>query len=120
MIAICRSIDLDYTEDVTKNGVTFSRFAGTRRLFANASDNADNWCFESYVPSGIANTSSCRYGSPAFVSFPHFYLADPYYLAQVDGLDPQKELHEFHVDLEPVNQSAIVYRLFKCGLIITY
>ena len=35
------------------------------------------------------------------MSFPHFYLADPFYGEQVEGLNPQKDLHEFHIDLEP-------------------
>lgn len=46
--------------------------------------------------------SSCRFGAPVFVSFPHYYLADQYYINQVEGLSPDKALHEFHVDLEPV------------------
>lgn len=65
----------------------------------------ENWCFCSggvCNPSGVANISTCRFGAPVFVSFPHYYLADPYYIEQVEGLSPDKKLHEFHVDLEPV------------------
>lgn len=101
---ICRSVTLDYEKEIENYGVSSYRFTGTERVFANASDNADNWCFCSggvCNPSGIGNSSTCRYGAPAFVSFPHFYLADPYYREQVEGLNPQKDLHEFHVDLEP-------------------
>lgn len=35
------------------------------------------------------------------MSFPHFYAADPYYLQLVDGLQPEKELHEFQMTMEP-------------------
>ena len=96
---------MDYTEDVEKNGVTFYRFAGTRKMFASASENPDNWCFCSggtCNPSGVTNSTTCRYGSPAFVSFPHYYEADTFFQNQVEGLNPQKDLHQFHVDLEPV------------------
>lgn len=36
-----------------------------------------------------------------YVSFPHFYAADPYYLQLVDGLRPEKEKHEFQITMEP-------------------
>lgn len=106
MFPTTRSITLDYTEDVSKKGVTFYRFAGTENMFGSVEQNPDNWCFCSggvCNPSGVANSSTCRYGSPAFVSFPHYYLADPFFQEQVEGLNPIKEHHQFHVDLEPVN-----------------
>lgn len=86
------------------NGLTFYRYAGTERMFASKEENPDNWCFCSggvCNPSGVVNSSLCRFGSPAFVSFPHYYLADPFFQGQVDGLSPKEELHGFHVDLEP-------------------
>ncbi|XP_046460868.1 protein croquemort-like isoform X1 [Daphnia pulex] len=101
---LCRSITMDYTEDVEKNGVTFYRFAGTRKMFASVEEDPDNWCFCSggtCNPSGVTNSTTCRYGSPAFVSFPHYYEADTFFQNQVEGLNPQKDLHQFHVDLEP-------------------
>lgn len=110
MMPKSRSLTLYYTNDVSKKGVTFYRFAGTKRTFASVDENPDNWCFCTAGDdqmcsrfSGVVNSSTCRYGSPAFVSFPHYYLADPFFQSQVDGLNPQQELHEFHVDLEPVN-----------------
>lgn len=36
-----------------------------------------------------------------FLSYPHFYDADPYYLSEVDGLKPNKEKHELYLVLEP-------------------
>lgn len=81
------------------------RYVGTKKVFSNKTEDPDNWCFCSggmCNPSGIGNSSTCRFGTPVFVSFPHFYLADPYYLEHVEGLNPQKDLHEFFIDLEPV------------------
>merc|ERR1711974_137907 len=34
-------------------------------------------------------------------SYPHFYMADPWYLNNVEGLKPDKEKHEFYVDISP-------------------
>ena len=98
---------MDFTETINHGGVEFYRFAGTKNTFAGKEENPDNWCFcaeGGFCPpaSGVANSSVCRYGSPAFVSFPHYYAADEYYLNQVEGLKPDKEKHEFHIDLNPV------------------
>ena len=59
---ICRTLTLDYIGKVTNHGVLSFRFAGTDRLFANATDNPDDWCFCSggvCNPSGVANFSTC-------------------------------------------------------------
>ncbi|XP_037070260.1 protein peste-like [Pollicipes pollicipes] len=53
------------------------------------------------APKGLFNISVCQYGSPTFISFPHFYLADPSIPAKVDGLAPSKEKHQFFVDIVP-------------------
>ena len=109
-IAIDRSLELDYTQTIENYGVTSYRYAGTSRTFANTTENPDNWCFATggqQNPSGIFNSSTCRFGAPVFVSFPHFYLADPCYGEQVVGLEPRQDLHEFHIDLEPVRCQLI-------------
>ena len=61
-------------------------------------------CMEECMPSGVRGISKCRYGAPVFLSFPHFYAADPYYLRSVEGLNPKKELHELYLALEPVSK----------------
>lgn len=40
---------------------------------------------------------------PVALSFPHFYMADPHYLEQVEGLQPNGSLHRFQLTLEPVS-----------------
>lgn len=39
--------------------------------------------------------------APLYSSFPHFYNADPSLLEQIDGLNPQKELHESYLKIQP-------------------
>ena len=43
-------------------------------------------------------------GAPAFVSFPHFYAADPILLDDVEGLMPDEEKHSFFLDVVPVRE----------------
>ena len=40
-------------------------------------------------------------GSPIALSWPHFYQADPSYQAAVSGLNPNKEKHQFYLDVSP-------------------
>ncbi|BES99898.1 biological adhesion [Nesidiocoris tenuis] len=40
-------------------------------------------------------------GVPAYVSFPHFLGAHSQYQNGVDGLKPNKELHQTYISLEP-------------------
>lgn len=42
-----------------------------------------------------------RFGAPLFVSYPHFYLADPVYVNAVTGIHPNKTKHEMYIALEP-------------------
>lgn len=64
---------------------------------------ADNKCFcgGECAPSGVINVTACRFGSPVFMSYPHFYQADQIYLEQVEGLEPNRDNHEFYIIVEP-------------------
>lgn len=55
-----------------------------------------------HLPLCCRDMSKCRYGAPAYVSYPHFLDADPWYTDSVDGLSPNRSEHGFFVDLEPV------------------
>lgn len=43
-------------------------------------------------------------GAPVYLSFPHFYKADPKLLDAVDGLNPMKKLHESYFKIQPVSK----------------
>lgn len=55
------------------------------------------------MPAGVLNLTSCRDNTPIFLSLPHFYGADSYYRELVDGMEPDKEKHDFYLTLEPVS-----------------
>lgn len=105
---MCRSIPYDYEKEETVHGVTGYRFAGGLRALDNGMHFPDNACYSSddaepSFPSGVMNISACRYGSPVFMSFPHYFAADPFYANEVEGLKPEKEKHESYFTLEPVS-----------------
>lgn len=102
---MCRSIPLDYEKDMEIEGITGYKFKGGARSVDNGTIYPENWC---YAPgegtySGVLNISSCRFGTPVFMSYPHFYGADPYYLEEIEGMYPDEDLHQFYMTLEPVS-----------------
>jgi hypothetical protein len=119
MVASCRltgvsfrSITFEYAEDVEVHGVTGYRFELGKRLLDNGTIDRGNWCNcgGQCVPQGTLNVSSCRHGAPAFVSYPHYLDADPYYTRLVTGMNPDQDRHRFYLTLEPVSGNSCVVK----------
>jgi len=101
---LCRAVRLNYRQEVKVEGINSYEFVADHSFFANGTENPDNACFEpegARLRSGVYNTSLCRFGAPVFVSQPHFYQADPYYVNHVHGLQPKEELHGTFFRIEP-------------------
>ena len=57
-----------------------------------------------HLPNGLLNVSSCKFDSAAYVSLPHFHLADPALLAQFhpeSELAPSEEEHSSYLSILP-------------------
>lgn len=100
---MCRSLPLDFESEQEVQGIKGYKYVGGPRTVDNGTRFPETACFSAgeIVPSGVLNVSSCRFGSPVFLSFPHYYGADQYYLDQVEGLKPDKSKHEFYMTMEP-------------------
>ncbi|XP_072000460.1 scavenger receptor class B member 1 isoform X2 [Engystomops pustulosus] len=98
----CRSMKLVYEKEHSFRGIPTFRYSAPNYLFANGSDYPPNEGFCPCVASGVMNVSSCRFSAPLFLSFPHFYNADPAFLESVDGLHPSEALHSLFLDLHPL------------------
>lgn len=105
----CRSLTLTNDGSYEKWGIKGQKFIGDDRVFDNGDkyEEAFCWCGAETdaecpdVKPGVFNASRCSFGAPAFVSYPHFYLADPYYLEGLEGLEPVREKHETYLVVEP-------------------
>ena len=89
-------------ESVQHFGMETYRFVPRRTAFSSS----DSSCFcppglDTCAPEGLFNVSACHGGSPMLLSWPHFYKADPQLMDNVEGLDPDKDKHEFHIDILP-------------------
>eukprot|EP00092_Neocalanus_flemingeri_P084124 GFUD01105638.1.p1 GENE.GFUD01105638.1~~GFUD01105638.1.p1 ORF type:complete len:511 (-),score=100.83 GFUD01105638.1:901-2433(-) len=102
---LCRTLRLNFNKEVTVKGINSYEYRADRSFFANGTENTLNACYEPagvFLPSGVYNTSICRFGAPVFVSQPHFYQADPYYLDMIaSGLSPNSTLHSTYFRVEP-------------------
>lgn len=101
---ICSAINMQYSGDVHMHNLTGKVFAGGEDVFDNGTLYPQSACYcvrKGVCPrSGVRDVSGCRDGAPVFISFPHFYLADPYYSSAVQGLNPTAENHTFKIILE--------------------
>jgi len=101
---LCRSIRFNYNTTAYPFGIHSYEYIADASMFANGTENPDNACYnpqDVFLPSGVYNTSICRFGAPVFVSQPHFLFADSYYRNRVMGLNPDQNKHRTFMRIEP-------------------
>ncbi|KAG5877695.1 hypothetical protein JTB14_018168 [Gonioctena quinquepunctata] len=74
-------------------------------IFDTPEKNPDNQCYcnaEGKCPlRGLFNTTACTFGSPTFISHPHFNRADPKLLNDITGLNPENRNSSNFMNLHP-------------------
>ncbi|KAL1139783.1 hypothetical protein AAG570_006760 [Ranatra chinensis] len=115
---LCRTIHLDYKDKVEVGGVEGLRFAGgADTLGPGGADSC--FCEGECPPTGLLNMTQCRSQAPIFISYPHFYKADPRLLENVSGLQPDPEKHEFTMTVEPTLGATIDLKArFQINLLV--
>ena len=102
---LCRPLKLDFVNEDKRHAINGNVYKMSDKYFANGTVNPENKCFNPHneVPSGVFNVSTCRFGAPVFMSQPHFFQADPYYLNGVapGSLKPEEKKHETEFFVEP-------------------
>jgi hypothetical protein len=97
---IYRSAFLEFQETNSWFGIKTKRFGLQSKDMLNATQDPENAQYYAFGPQGLLNATKAS-NVPVFISFPHFYLADPNLVAAVEGLNPQKEIHQTYLDVEP-------------------
>ncbi|XP_003690138.2 scavenger receptor class B member 1 [Apis florea] len=104
---LCRTLPLKYHGSTEKSGIKADLYIPPDAVFGRPNESApENECFcpddMSTCPSnGLQNISPCQYSAPVYLSFPHFYKADPNLLDAVQGLNPNREMHETYFKIQP-------------------
>jgi len=99
---LCRPLHFikEATQDV--HGIPVEKFNLAPENFANSSVCEENSCYNNNIPTGVQNVTQCKMESPAFVSRPHFHLADPFYQEQFQyGIMPEDGKHDSSFWIEP-------------------
>ncbi|CAH2056079.1 unnamed protein product, partial [Iphiclides podalirius] len=94
---LCRIMPLKYRREIYKDGIQAGVYTPSSSTFECADINPDNKCYcegEQCPPRGLQNISPCQYNAPVFLSYPHFFDADPNLLEPFEGLKPDKKRHE--------------------------
>ncbi|KAL6266243.1 hypothetical protein P5V15_003102 [Pogonomyrmex californicus] len=105
---LCRTLPLQYRGPVEKTGIKADLYTPSDDVFGRPNETAptEDECFctdgiATCPPQGLQNISPCQYSAPVYLSFPHFYKADPKLLDAVDGLKPVEKLHETYFKIQP-------------------
>ncbi|XP_044764358.1 scavenger receptor class B member 1-like isoform X2 [Coccinella septempunctata] len=102
---LCRILPMEYKGPTNKNGIRADIYSPPENIFETVDVNPDNKCYcagnEFCPPKGLQNISPCQFDAPVYVSFPHFYKADPRLSEPFEGLNPSKEKHETYFKVQP-------------------
>lgn len=103
ILFLCSSLTLGFSKYETIHGVEGRRYISNDKSFDNGSKYPEMECFsgKDKYPSGIRDVSQCKYGAPAFVSYPHFLSGDSSYRDRIDGMHPNASLHSMFITIEP-------------------
>lgn len=105
IIRSIQTILIDASSLYARIGLDADLYELPEDTFGDGASNPDNACYDTSdytAVKGLQNISPCQYGAPVYVSNPHFYLADPALLADVEGLRPNKTLHDTFFKIQPV------------------
>ncbi|KOB76700.1 Cameo2 [Operophtera brumata] len=74
----CETVSMEYVDSGVRAGLDYHNYAMPESSYDNSSVSEDNTCFchGRCMWGGVMNVSACRFGSPAFLSLPHFLYAD--------------------------------------------
>ena len=99
---------VNFEKEIVKNGIKAYKYSSQPESIGRTQENLC-FCPESEENghdcplNGLVDLTPCVRG-PAYLSYPHFYLADKSLLTYVSGLNPRKELHESTMIIEPVSE----------------
>ncbi|XP_018346276.1 PREDICTED: scavenger receptor class B member 1-like isoform X3 [Trachymyrmex septentrionalis] len=102
--SLCRSARLVRIGEKTQQGLDTYKYTFMENELDNGAVNPENKCFcrkGFCLKPGLIDVTDCYYGFPIALSYPHFYKSDPSLLEAIEGLEPNKELHESYFYIQP-------------------
>ncbi|XP_018358894.1 PREDICTED: scavenger receptor class B member 1-like isoform X3 [Trachymyrmex cornetzi] len=102
--SLCRSARMVRIGEKTLQGLNTYKYTFMENELDNGAVNPENKCFcrkGVCLKPGLIDVTDCYYGFPIALSYPHFYKSDPSFLEAIEGLEPNKELHESYFYIQP-------------------
>ncbi|XP_045508630.1 scavenger receptor class B member 1-like isoform X1 [Colias croceus] len=102
--SLCRAAPLIPVKDGVKNGLKGLMYTFPEHMLDNGKYHEENKCFCRFgkcLPEGLIDVTDCYYGFPIALSYPHFYKGDEVLFNKIEGLSPDKELHETRFWIQP-------------------
>lgn len=107
---VCRSMGAKYQRPSSYKGIKTNYYTAN---LGDMSKNPEEKCFcptpTTCHKKGIFDITKCT-GAPIWLSLPHFYETDPFYLSQVEGLSPDMQKHQIFVEFEPFTGTPLAAR----------
>lgn len=109
---IQRAFDLQNTASVDHMGVEALRYRFPLKTFQGAFTEPQNAQWGSWCPDGLFYMGPIKEPElPLYGSKPHFLDGDESLINGVDGLEPSRENHDSHVDVEPNIGANVDFRI---------
>ncbi|CAL1682380.1 unnamed protein product [Lasius platythorax] len=102
--SLCRSERMIRVGEKKIKGLHTYQYTFLENELDNGAVNPENKCFCRHghcLKPGLIDVTDCYYGFPIALSYPHFYKSDPSFLEAIEGLQPEKDLHESYFFIQP-------------------
>ncbi|GBP57368.1 Protein peste [Eumeta japonica] len=103
-------IDFNFIFLLSYPGIRAGLYSPPSTVFDGGAANAKNGCYclnRPCPPKGLQDTSPCYDGMPIYVSFPHFYGAEPSFREHYEGLQPNESKHGMYFAIQSTLGVAI-------------
>merc|ERR1719446_1358564 len=82
-------------------GIALRKFRPDGKLlWGNSMERPANARYYQWGPSGLMNLTML-FGADIYISLPHFLNSDPQLVDEFTGLNPDKNLHDLYIGVEP-------------------
>ncbi|XP_049883746.1 scavenger receptor class B member 1-like isoform X2 [Pectinophora gossypiella] len=102
--SLCRAAPLIPMGEGVKSGLKAYKYGFPEHMLDNGKIIKENQCFcrkGKCLPEGLIDVTDCYYGFPIALSYPHYYKGDDVLFTRLEGLTPNKELHETRFWIQP-------------------
>lgn len=108
---IMRSVDIIYEGKVKQLDLTAFRYGIDNTTFKSAFSEPKNADYFSWCPDGMFFIGPTQVVEvPVYGSKPHFLDGDPLLLDSILGLEPDRELHDTVIDVEPITGANLNFQ----------